>query len=137
MTSEELSVFVAGAVAQLERGAAPQRSAAEPSSLARVSRVVRMIENQPDAAGDLSALARIARLSPFHFLRMFQGLTGTTPHQYLLRTRLRSAAVRLRAEPARILDIALDCGFQDASHFVRAFRAEFGVSPRAWRRNVG
>jgi AraC-like DNA-binding protein len=41
--------------------------------------------------------------------------------------------MRLRIEPAKVLDIALDCGFGDVSNFNRAFRAEFGVSPRAWR----
>ena len=56
-----------------------------------------------------------------------------TPHQYVLRARLRQAAMRLAVEPARIIDIAFDCGFGDVSNFNRAFRAEFGVSPRAYR----
>jgi AraC-like DNA-binding protein len=51
--------------------------------------------------------------------------------------RLRRAAVRLRNEPAKIVDIALDCGFGDVSNFNRAFRAEFGVSPRAYRNRRG
>jgi AraC family transcriptional regulator len=42
--------------------------------------------------------------------------------------------MRLAAEAARVLDIALDRGFGDVSNFNRAFRAEFGVSPRVWRR---
>jgi AraC family transcriptional regulator len=47
--------------------------------------------------------------------------------------RLRRAAIRLRTERAKILDIALGCGFGDISNFNRSFRAEFGVSPRAYR----
>jgi len=47
--------------------------------------------------------------------------------------RLCRVAVRLRTEPARILDIALDCGFGDVSNFNRVFRAEFGMSPRVYR----
>ena len=43
------------------------------------------------------------------------------------------AALRLVAEPAKVLEIALDCGFGDVSNFNRAFRAEFGVSPRVYR----
>jgi AraC-like DNA-binding protein len=50
-----------------------------------------------------------------------------------MRARLREAAMRLVDEPAKILDIALDCGFGDVSNFNRAFRTEFGVSPRAYR----
>ena len=106
-----------------------------PSTLARVTRALRAIERHPDAGHTLQSLAREARLSPYHFLRAFQQVTGVTPHQYLLRGRLREAAVRLANEPARVLDIALDCGFGDVSNFNRAFRTEFRVSPRAFRRN--
>jgi AraC family transcriptional regulator len=72
-------------------------------------------------------------MSPFHFLRVFRQVTGLTPHQYLLRTRLREAATRLAAGQERILDIALASGFEDLSNFNHAFRAEFGVSPRVYR----
>jgi AraC-like DNA-binding protein len=133
LTYEELSIRVAAKAIQLERGIAPCRISAEASSLARVTRVVRMIEKHPDSPHDLASLARNAALSPYHFLRTFEGLTGTTPHQYLLRLRLRRAAIRLKREPTRILDIALDCGFGDVSNFNHAFRAEFGVSPRVYR----
>ena len=130
---EELAIRVFAQAIQLDRGDDPSRTDAEPSSLARVTRVVRMIDNDPVVQHDLSSLARIARLSPYHFLRVFEGLTGTTPHQYLLRIRLRRAAIRLRTESARIVDIALESGFGDVSNFNRAFRVEFGVSPRAYR----
>jgi AraC family transcriptional regulator len=57
-----------------------------------------------------------------------------TPHQYLLRLRLQRAAFRLRIEPAKVVDIALESGFGDVSNFNRSFRAEFGVTPRIWRK---
>ena len=82
----------------------------------------------------LGSLAREAGLSRFHFLRTFERLTGVTPHQYVMRARLREAAIRLVAESGNVLDIALDCGFGDVSSFNRAFRNEFGVSPRVFRR---
>ena len=78
-------------------------------------------------------MAREARLSPYHFLRTFQRLTGVTPHQYVLRARLRQAALRLVSGGDKIVDVALDCGFGDLSNFNRAFRAEFRLSPRAYR----
>jgi AraC-like DNA-binding protein len=130
----ELGIQLLGQAMQAEEGLAAPPDGPESSSLARVTRVLRMIDGDIDAPRDLNSLARIARLSPYHFLRVFEGLTGTTPHQYLLRARLRHAAVRLRRESGRILDIALGCGFGDVSNFNRAFRAEFGVSPRAYRR---
>src|SRR5262249_6294502 len=110
---------------------------APPSSVARVTRAVRMIEQHPDAELKLADLGREAGLSPYHFLRTFEQLAGVTPHQFILRARLRQAAVRLAAEPGKILDIALDCGFGDVSNFNRAFRAEFGVNPARFRKAYG
>jgi AraC-like DNA-binding protein len=84
----------------------------------------------------LEDAAREAGLSPFHFLRVFAKIVGVTPHQYVLRLRLREAA-RLLAEASRsITDIALDSGFADLSNFVRTFRRAAGVSPREFRRNA-
>jgi AraC-like DNA-binding protein len=51
-----------------------------------------------------------------------------------MRARLRHAALRLAAGPGKVLDVALDSGFGDVSNFNRAFRVEFGVSPRGFRR---
>ena len=103
----------------------------------RVTRVVRKIESDPDGAHDLVSLANEARLSRYYFLRTFENLTGLTPHQYLLRMRLRRAAIRLSTEKTKILDIALDSGFGDISNFNRTFRAEFGSSPRGYRKLMG
>jgi AraC-like DNA-binding protein len=99
---------------------------------------VRAVERHPDAGLTLARLARESGLSPYHFLRTFERLTGLTPHQYVLRARLREAAIRLAVteKRARILDIALDSGFGDVSNFNRSFRAEFGVSPRAYRQRA-
>jgi len=73
-------------------------------------------------------------MSAFHFLRTSRQVTGLTPHQYVLRMRLREAATRLATGRERILDIALASGFEDLSNFNHAFRAEFGVSPRIYRK---
>jgi AraC-like DNA-binding protein len=135
---EELAVQAAGravqAAAALPPGAGPSPAGAE----ARVSRAVRRIEAGLDERLDLRTLAGEARMSPFHFLRMFERVTGLTPHQYVMRARLRRAAQRLaRRDGSAVLDIAYDCGFADVSNFNRAFRAEFGVSPRVFREGNG
>jgi AraC-like DNA-binding protein len=93
-----------------------------------------MIGCHLDLGLTLGSLAHEAGLSPYHFLRTFQHLTGVTPHQYILRARLREAAIRLLAREEKVLDIALDCGFRDVSNFNRAFRAEFGITPLVYRR---
>ena len=134
---EELGIRLAARAVQVDGDVEPDRSGISPAAVARITRTVRMIEEQPATDLTLLRLAREARLSPFHFLRTFMSLTGATPHQYLLRWRLRAAATRLATEPVKILDIALDAGFGDVSNFNRAFRAEFGRSPRVYRQHRG
>jgi AraC-like DNA-binding protein len=82
---------------------------------------------------ELEDAAAQADISPFHFLRLFSSVLGVTPHQYLVRSRLRHAA-RLLADNSRsITDIAYDVGFGDLSNFVRTFHRAAGVSPRRFR----
>lgn len=83
---------------------------------------------------DLAATASHAGLSPFHFLRLFSRVLGVTPHQYLVRSRLRRAARLLADEERPVTDVALESGFADLSNFVRSFRRAAGVSPRAFRK---
>jgi AraC-like DNA-binding protein len=82
---------------------------------------------------DLESAAREAGLSSFHFLRLFANALGVTPHQYLVRSRLRRAARLLADDTRAITDIAFDVGFGDVSNFVRTFHRAAGVSPRTFR----
>jgi AraC-like DNA-binding protein len=83
---------------------------------------------------DLEQAARQAGISPFHFLRLFSAVLGVTPHQYLVRSRLRHAARLLPDEERAITDIAYDIGFGDLSNFVRTFHRAAGVSPLKFRK---
>jgi AraC-like DNA-binding protein len=83
---------------------------------------------------DLEQAAAQAGISPFHFLRLFSSALGVTPHQYLLRSRLRHAARLLADDERTITDVAYDVGFADLSNFVRTFHRAAGVSPRQFRR---
>src|SRR6266567_6625770 len=82
---------------------------------------------------DLEHAAGEAGVSPFHFLRLFSSVLGVTPHQYLVRSRLRHAARLLADEDISITDVAYDVGFGDLSNFVRTFHRAAGVSPRRFR----
>ena len=130
---EELSVQVAAESVRIVEDLPSDWGSVPPGATARIATAVRFIERYLGTRLTLSDLAREAGLSRFHFLRTFERLVGVTPHRYILRARLREAAMRLEAESTGILDIALDCGFSDLSNFSRAFRAEFGVSPRVYR----
>lgn len=82
---------------------------------------------------DLDGAAERAGVSPFHFLRTFSSVLGVTPHQYLVRSRLKHAARLLADEEIPITDIAYDVGFGDLSNFVRTFHRAAGVSPGSFR----
>jgi AraC-like DNA-binding protein len=82
---------------------------------------------------DLEDAAAQAGISPFHFLRLFADVLGVTPHQYLVRSRLRHAARRLACDDSPVTDIAYDVGFNDLSNFVRTFHRAAGASPKKFR----
>lgn len=130
---EELAVEVAGNAVRMANAADRSTADLRPSTAARVTRAVRLMEENREGELTLERLAREARLSPYHFLRTFEAVTGVTPHQYERRMRLRDAATRIERTRDKVLDIAFDCGFGDVSNFNRAFRAEFGASPRRYR----
>jgi AraC-like DNA-binding protein len=131
---DEMAVTLAVRVMRLVDGMSVAESRNLPAgALARVVDTVRWIDEAPQAELGLDQLAEHARLSPYHFLRTFEQATGVTPHQYVLRSRLRAAAQRLADTRDKIVEVALDCGFADLSNFNRAFRAEFGMSPRDYR----
>jgi AraC-like DNA-binding protein len=124
----ELAAAVVEAVGDGRRGmAAPARHHG------RVTRALRYLAAHPGEPHSIADLARLVNLSPYHFLRTFKAVTGVTPHQWLLRARLREAARRLVGTREPVTSIALEAGFEDLSNFIRSFRAEFGLSPQRYR----
>lgn len=99
----------------------------------RISTVLRFIESNFSEPLSLECLASIAKMSEFHFLRVFRRVTHTSPHQYIRRTRLRHAAVRLLIRPVDVSETAFNAGFCDLSNFNHAFRSEFGMTPTQFR----
>ncbi len=92
------------------------------------------LDAQAHQALDLNQTARKSELSPFQFLRIFARVLGVTPHQYLMRSRLRRAARLLAMDERSITDIAFDVGFGDLSNFVRTFHRAARMSPRQFRK---
>jgi AraC family transcriptional regulator len=80
-------------------------------------------------------LARIAGFSPYHYYRIFQVYVGIAVMDYIRRRRLAYAAAEL-ARGKRILDVALDYGFETHNGFAKAFRKVYGCSPEAYRPHV-
>ena len=132
---DEAGLLMAARFVQVAGGVSGRKPAINPArDRRRAVEAALWLEQHAHQAIDLDTVSRQAGLSPFHFLRLFARALGVTPHQYLVRCRLRHAA-RLLADPARsITDIAFDVGFADLSNFVRTFRRAAGVSPRTFRK---
>lgn len=99
----------------------------------RLLRVLDHIDDHLAEPLDLDGLAAIACFSPYHFHRIFRGMTGEPLARYVRRRRLELALARLGAEETPIITLAMDCGFESAESFSRAFKTRFGVSPRKFR----
>ena len=81
----------------------------------------------------LDAFAKMCHRSLSSFKREFHRCYGTTPAKWLIKRRLECAAQMLRTSSLSIIEIALECGFEEPSHFSRTFKSRFGRSPTDYR----
>jgi AraC family transcriptional regulator len=130
---EEIALELAGAALRISQDIDPAPVAGTKRTETRIAEVLRHLQSSAVQCLRLEDLARMAGLSRYHFLRAFKSVTGVTPHQWVLRARLRDAAHRLATSRSPVTEIALDAGFTDLSNFIRGFVAEYGVSPRKYR----
>lgn len=99
----------------------------------RIEDACRFIEERLEEDPPLEDVARAAHFSPFHFHRLFRGLTGETVRGYARRLRLERAAHRLVHGDDDILRVALDSGYGSHEAFTRAFTKRFGATPSDYR----
>lgn len=114
----------------------------DPPTLGRAGREeasIRRVIDFLDAhfAQDLSvgALAAVACLSPYHFIRVFARQTGLTPHAWLMQLRARKAKALLD-QGLPIADVAAQTGFSDQSHLTKTFKRILGYTPGQLRNSV-
>jgi AraC-like DNA-binding protein len=133
MTLDEVGMlFVARFVRELT-GRALSSVSARNADRRRVVAAAVWIDAHAHEPIALEAAARQVNLSRFHFLRLFAKVLGVTPHQYLVRSRLRRAARLLAQDSRTVTEVAFDAGFADVSNFVRTFHRVAGVSPLRFR----
>lgn len=100
---------------------------------AQLLRVTTHIHDHLAAPLDLAELAVVADLSPFHWHRIYQALTGETAAATVRRLRLHRASGYLAQTSLSVTEIARRCGYPNAQSFTRAFRQFFGQAPQTWR----
>ena len=101
----------------------------------RLRRIKELVHAKMEDDLGLDEMAQSVGLSTAHFARMFRKSTGETPHQFVLRRRVERAKAMLRAPDARVLDVAVACGFKTQQHFAQVFRDVWGVSPTEYRQD--
>jgi AraC-like DNA-binding protein len=110
-----------------------------PRGDARDPRVAQAIAQMNEAYAEplgIDDLAKTARMSRFHFSRLFRDETGQAPYQYLLRVRVAKAAELLRGGHHSVTEAALACGFTDLSRFASTFKKHTGKSPSTIRASI-
>ena len=99
-----------------------------------VGRALALLHGRPGEAWTLERLGEEAGLSRSVLHERFVHFIGQPPMQYLAQWRMQVAAARLRDTDAKLIEIALDVGYESEAAFSRAFRRLVGVAPGAWRR---
>jgi AraC family transcriptional regulator len=103
----------------------------------QLRRVKRFVDAQISSEITISELAAVVGLSQFYFIRAFKDSVGLSPYQYVLSERIRRAKGLLSKHDLSIEDVALAVGFSEASQLNRVFRKFVGVTPTAFRREIG
>lgn len=98
-----------------------------------VQRMQDYIESHLREEITLEKLAGVAGYVPEHASRLFSRYCGVSPCEYVRARRLSRAALELRDQRKRVLDVALEYAFGSHEGFTRAFSSEFGISPRRYR----
>lgn len=101
---------------------------------ATVGRALSLMHAQPGHPWTLERLAERAAVSRSALAERFTHFMGQPPMQYLTSWRMQLASARLRDSDAKVIDVALDVGYENEAAFARAFRRVVGASPAAWRR---
>jgi AraC-like DNA-binding protein len=130
---DEIGQVFASRFVEVVSGRAQKPADATARDRRRAVETALWIDAQSHRQIELEDAAAQAGVSPFHFLRLFSSVLGVTPHQYLVRSRLRHAARLLADDERAVTDVAYDVGFADLSNFVRTFHRAAGVSPLKFR----
>lgn len=106
---------------------------ADPLQNWRLTRVLSYVEKNLGEPISLADLARVSGLSRMYFAARFRVAMGQRPHEYVLQRRVNRAKELLSSTQMRLVDIALEVGFQSQAHFTTVFKKFTGATPGRWR----
>lgn len=98
-----------------------------------MAQAIEFVEHHLKDQITVSDMAEAVSYSLYHFCRVFNRVVHHTPYDYLIRRRLSESARALVETEKRVIDIALDYGFNSPETFSRAFKRLFGLPPLQWR----
>ena len=101
----------------------------------RLRQLIQTVVSCPEDEWNIEKMTALANLSRAQLMRLFKQQTGISPHAFVNLIRLRQAAVLLRQTADSVLSIALNVGFQSETHFGKAFKKQYGISPGQYRKN--
>ena len=101
-----------------------------PERLEPIKNVLEYIEKNYSNNISLDQLAREAGMNPKYFCRYFKGMTGRTPVDYLNYYRIECACEMLSTKDISIKEVAISCGFNDESYFIKTFHKYKGITPK-------
>ncbi len=99
----------------------------------RVQRIIALMKKDGGQELSLCDMAKAVNLTAPHLCRLFKAEVGHPPLQYLKQLRMREAVGLLESTFLSVKEVMLKVGFKDESHFVRDFKAIFGVTPTQYR----
>ena len=136
--AEALSIVLAHELLRLNNGTAPAvQNARGGLATWQQKRVAQYIEEHLTEDISVSALAEVARLSPFHFSRAFKESMGVPPHRFFMSRRTEKAKNLLADPELSVTRIGQELGFSETSAFTTTFRRHAGITPTAYRRSLG
>lgn len=120
----------------VEMAASPNQYTSPPYADQRIGQIVRYINAHYGEIEDIQQIAERFFISKYHLCRTFNQSLGLPLISYLNTIKIRAAIALMHSEKLTLTDIALRCGFNSSSYFCKVFKAEKGVSPSAYRKQL-
>jgi AraC-like DNA-binding protein len=108
----------------------------DPATLRRLRRARDLLAEVCEPRLSIQDVARQAGMSPFHFIRRFEGVFGLTPHQFRMQSRLDRAKLLLAGGQHSVTEVCFECGFASLGSFSDLFARRVGAAPSAYRRRA-